>query len=119
MTINDYKQLNIWQKGIEIANEIYCLTDKFPKHEIYGLTSQMRRAAVSVPSNIAEGFARNHDKEYKQFLFIALGSCAELETLVVIAGNRKYISETEKDKINEKMNHEISMIVNLTKKIIG
>jgi four helix bundle protein len=119
MTINDYKKLNIWQKGIEIANELYCLTDKFPKHEIYGLTSQMRRAAVSIPSNIAEGFARNHDKEYKQFLYIALGSCAELETLELIAGKRKYFSEIEEQKIEEMLNHEIRMIVNLNKKIIG
>lgn len=65
---------------MEITKEIYRLTSNFPKEEQYGLVSQMRRSAVSIPSNVAEGFNRNHNKEYRQFLYIALGSCAELET---------------------------------------
>ncbi|GAF73329.1 unnamed protein product, partial [marine sediment metagenome] len=77
--IKNFQDLRIWQKGIEVLKDIYILTKKFPKEELYGLTSQMRRSAVSIPSNIAEGFRRYHNKEYKQFLYIALGSCAELE----------------------------------------
>ena len=78
--INSFKDLRIWQKGMEIVTDIYTLTKKFPKEELFSLTSQLRRSAISIPSNIAEGFKRFHNKEYKQFLFITLGSCAELET---------------------------------------
>ena len=83
--IKNFQDLRIWQKGIEVVKEIYILTKKFPKEELYGLTSQMRRSAVSIPSNIAEGFRRYHNKEYKQFLYIAMGSCAELETQIIIS----------------------------------
>ena len=78
--IKNFQDLRIWQIGIEVVKDIYILTKKFPKEELYGLISQMRRSAISIPSNIAEGFRRYHNKEYKQFLYIALGSCAELET---------------------------------------
>jgi len=77
--IKNFEDLRIWQKGIEVVKDVYILTKKFPKEELYGLTSQMRRSAVSIPSNIAEGFRRYHNKEYKQFLYIVLGSCAELD----------------------------------------
>jgi len=70
---------------MELAKAIYQVTDSFPAKEIYGLSSQMRRSAVSIPSNIAEGFMRKHNKEYKQFLYIALGSLAELETQVLLS----------------------------------
>jgi len=70
--IKNFQDLRIWQKGIEVVKDIYILTKKFPKEELYGLTSQMRRSAVSIPSNIAEGFRRYHNKEYKQFLYIAM-----------------------------------------------
>ncbi len=83
--IINFQDLRIWQKGIETVKDIYILTKRFPKEELYGLTSQMRRSAVSIPSNIAEGFRRYHNKEYRQFLYIALGSCAELETQIIIA----------------------------------
>jgi len=78
--IKNFQDLRIWQKGIEVVKDIYILSKKLPKEELYGLTSQMRRSAISIPSNIVEGFRRYHNKEYKQFLYIALGSCAELET---------------------------------------
>lgn len=78
MKVKDYKDLKVWQKGIDIVDKIYSITTKFPKEEVYGLVLQMRKAAVSIPSNIAEGFVRHHSKEYKQFLYISLGSCAEL-----------------------------------------
>lgn len=80
-----YRDLKVWVKGISLAKQVYELTGGFPKSEMYGLTSQMRRAAVSVPSNIAEGHARRHRKEFRQFIHHALGSLAELDTMRIIA----------------------------------
>lgn len=88
-----YKKLKIWQKSIEIVKMIYECTEEFPKTELYGLTSQMRRAAVSVPSNIAEGSQRSTVKEFANFLLIARGSLAELETQVIIARELGRITE--------------------------
>jgi four helix bundle protein len=78
--IRDYKDLHVWQKGMELAKQVYLLTNRFPSEEKFGLVSQMRRAAVSVPSNIAEGQARNITGEFVQFLSHAEGSAAELDT---------------------------------------
>ena len=115
--IKEFKDLKIWQKGIEIVSDIYILTKKFPKEELYGLTSQIRRSAISVPSNIAEGVRRYHNKEYKQFLYIALGSCAELETQITIAKNLKYITEDKEIELIEKLDHLCRMTSNLIKKL--
>ncbi|MBI4397636.1 MAG: four helix bundle protein [Candidatus Omnitrophica bacterium] len=97
--VKSFRDLRIWQKSIEYVEKIYRVTEQFPKIEIYGLVSQIRRAAVSIPSNIAEGFRRNHSKEYKQFLGIALGSCGEIETQVEIAYKLKYIPETSRNEL--------------------
>ncbi len=78
--VRGYEDLLIWQKGIALTKLIYSITDDFPKREEYGLAAQMRRAAVSVPSNIAEGQARQHSAEFRHYLYIALGSLAELDT---------------------------------------
>ncbi len=83
--IKTYKDLIVWQKSIELVIKIYELTALFPKEEIYGLTSQIRRAAISIPSNIAEGKMRGSEKDYRRFLLIAFGSGAELETQIEIA----------------------------------
>ncbi|MBI2633612.1 MAG: four helix bundle protein [Parcubacteria group bacterium] len=83
--MHSYKDLIVWQKAIKLVFEIYSVTEYFPKEEIYGLTSQMRRAAVSIPSNIAEGRVRGSRKEYRQFLLTAYGSGAELETQVILS----------------------------------
>jgi len=83
--IRNFKDLKIWQRGVELVKLIYVITNSFSVDEKYGLVSQMRRSAVSIPSNIAEGFMRRHNKEYKQFLYIALGSLAELETQIIIS----------------------------------
>jgi four helix bundle protein len=83
--IKSYRDLKIWQHGIALVKLVYTSTEQFPRQELYGLVGQMRRAAVSIPSNVAEGFRRQHNKEYKQFLFISLGSCAELETQITIS----------------------------------
>ncbi|MDD2753800.1 MAG: four helix bundle protein [Candidatus Portnoybacteria bacterium] len=84
MQLNSYKDLKVWQKGLDLVIGVYALTEKFPQSEIYGLTSQMRRASVAIPSNIAEGQKRGHYKEFLQFLFIAYGSGAELKTQIEI-----------------------------------
>ncbi len=83
--IQSYKDLVVWQKSINLVEEVYNLTSKYPKEEIFGLVSQMRRCAVSIPSNIAEGRTRGYRKEYKQFLLNAYGSGAELETQIIIS----------------------------------
>ena len=84
-TVSTHKDLNVWKKAMDLAAQVYSLTAKFPKEELYGLTSQIRRSAVSIPSNIAEGAARHSRKEFIQFLHIASGSVAELETQLLLA----------------------------------
>ena len=115
--IKNFQDLRIWQTGIEVVKDVYILTKKFPKEELYGLTSQMRRSAVSIPSNIAEGFRRYHNKEYKQFLYIALGSCAELETQIIIANELDYFNETNKTELIEKIKYICRMTVKLINKL--
>ncbi len=117
MKVKDYKDLKIWQKGIDIADKIYSVTETFPRSELYCLYSQMRKASVSIPSNIAEGFVRHHSKEYKQFLYISLGSCSELETQLIIANKRNYITKKKLEELSEDINHESRMIVSLINKI--
>jgi four helix bundle protein len=90
-----YRDLNVWQRAIDLTVNVYQLTARFPKHETYGLSSQMQRAAVSIPSNIAEGHARDSTKEYLHHLSIAAGSQAELETQLIIAGRLGYLSDAE------------------------
>lgn len=85
----------MWQRSFELVVEVHRLTDFFPKSELYGLTSQIRRAVVSIPSNIAEGFVRRHRKEYSQFISIAFGSGAELETQLLLAKVLKLAPEKE------------------------
>ena len=115
--IKNFQDLRIWQKGIEVVKDIYILTKQLPREELYGLTSQMRRSAVSIPSNIAEGFRRYHNKEYKQFLYIVLGSCAELETQIIIANELDYINNTDKTEVIEKIKYICRMINKLIKKL--
>lgn len=107
----------MWQKGIELVKEVYNTTKDYPQVEQYGISSQMRRASVSIPSNIAEGFRRRHNKEHKQFFNIALGSCAELETQVVISKELGYIDANHEQKINGIINHICAMLVNMCKKL--
>jgi four helix bundle protein len=90
MAVSSYRDLTVWQKGMELTKEVYQVTQGFPKQEIYGLTSQVRRAAVSVPANIAEGHARDSTKEYLHHLSIARGSLAEVETLLLLANQLRY-----------------------------
>ena len=91
-TVRSYRELKVWQKGIELVKLVYGLTQGFPKSETYGLSSQMQRAAVSIPSNIAEGQGRQHTGEFRQFLHVALGSAAELDTQLVVTVELGYCS---------------------------
>ena len=93
--IQSYKDLLIWQKGIEITDKVYLLTKSFPNEEIYSLTNQIKRATVSIPSNIAEGFGRNSTKSYVNFLKISRGSLYELETQLIIAEKQNFISDLD------------------------
>jgi four helix bundle protein len=91
-TVSTHKDLDVWKKAMDLAVEVYSLTVRFPREELYGLTSQIRRSAVSIPSNIAEGAARHSGKEFIQFLHIASGSVAELETQLLLAIKMGFIS---------------------------
>ena len=91
-TVSTHKDLDVWKKAMDLAAQVYPLTARFPKEELYGLTSQIRRSAVSIPSNIAEGAARHSRKEFIQFLHIASGSVAELETQLLLAIRMGFIS---------------------------
>lgn len=99
--LKNYKELNVWQKSYQFCLEIYKITMSFPKEERYGLTSQIRRAAVSVPSNIAEGYGRKTTKEYIQALYIAYGSNSELETQIMLSGDLGYINAKNLEKLQK------------------
>lgn len=98
-SIKSYRDLLIWQKGIDLVTEIYALTRKFPQYEVYALANQLQRSAVSIPSNIAEGQARQHTGEFRQFLYVALGSAAEVDTQIAIAHRLGYITQQEANAI--------------------
>lgn len=98
--LQSYKQLIVWQKSMLLAEKIYKITEKFPQAELYGLISQLRRAAVSVPSNIAEGYGRNSAKEYGHFYAIAYGSLLELETQIILASRLSFLKESDFNDIN-------------------
>ncbi len=95
MAIKDFKELTAWQKSMELVAEVYRITKKLPKDELYGLTNQLRRAAVSIPSNIAEGNGRGSTNEYVRFLYIARGSRAEVETQLLLCVELGYLQEPE------------------------
>jgi len=106
----NFRDLKVWQVGQKLVVEIYRVSGVFPDSERYGLTSQMRRAAVSVPSNIAEGFNRYHNKEYRHFLYVALGSCAELETQMEIALNLGFLDSEKYESVIDVIDHESRML---------
>lgn len=108
--MNHFKKLNVWQKSIDLAVEVYKITEDFPNDEKYGLSSQMRRSAVSIPCNIAEGAGRNSQKEFNNFLGFSNGSSCELETLFIMANRLELITD---ETIEEKTNslHEIQRML--------
>ena len=108
--IESFKDLKMWQKSKDFAVEIYKATEKFPGSEKFGLSDQLRRAAVSIPSNIAEGFRRRFPKEKIQFLRISYGSGAEIETQLIIAGDLGYISGLDLSDLQNKLCEVMKMI---------
>jgi four helix bundle protein len=98
--MKSFKEFVVWQKSVILCKKIYKETESFPKTEMYGLTSQMRRSSVSIPSNIAEGFRRGHQAEFIQFLRIAYGSTAELETQIIIAQDIGYLEDKKAQELN-------------------
>jgi len=115
--VRDYRDLLVWQKGVAFVKDIYLATKRFPSDERFGLTDQMRRAAVSIPSNIAEGHARQHRKEFRQFLHITLGSLAELDTQLTVARDLEYISEEEIAGLGDKLTELRKMTCGLIAKL--
>ena len=113
--IKTHKDLDVWKKSVSLVTLIYEMTKGFPKDELYGLTNQIRRSAVSIPSNIAEGSARKGNEEFAQFLYIGLGSLSELETQLIIATNLKYISSDRGELIMNDLNDIRRMLVGLIK----
>jgi len=111
MAVQSYRQLIAWQKAMELVTQIYYLTNKFPKEELYGLIGQIRRAAVSIPSNIAEGQGRDSTKEFLHHLSIAYGSLMEVETQILIAENLSYLT-AEESKITLEKTAETGRLIN-------
>ena len=106
-----HRDLEVWKISVEFVTELYVLTSAFPKAELFGLTSQIRRAAISIPSNIAEGAARKNTREFIQFLYIAFGSLSEIETQIIIAKNLNYLQKT--DSVNEKIKYLTILLTRL------
>lgn len=108
--MKSYKDLIVWQKSVDLSVVIYKITESFPRSDLYGLTSQIRRCGVSIPSNIAEGQRRGHKAEYVQFLRIAFGSGAELETQILIASKIGYLDQKKFNQINELLQEVMKML---------
>lgn len=116
--MRDFKKYDIWVDAMEITDKVYCTLDKFPKKELYALVSQMSRAAVSIPSNIAEGASRFSEKDFARFLEYSLGSSFELETQLIIALKRNYIKESQQKIIIEELMSLQKRISGLIKKLL-
>jgi len=115
--VRNFRELEVWKLGRKVLLDVYRVTKAFPKEEMYGLVAQMRRAAVSIPSNVAEGFNRKHNPEYRQLLYVALGSCAELETQIEVAHDLDFLSVDDRDNVLEQLDHESRMLRNLIKRL--
>ena len=115
--MNRHKELKVWQESIDFVSSVYSCAKKFPKDELYGITSQLNRASVSIAANIAEGAGRNSNKEFVQFLSIAMGSSAEVETLLIISEKQGYLSKEKRDEILLKLNQIQNMLFRLQQAI--
>jgi four helix bundle protein len=110
MSVQSYKDLEVWQKSVSLVTAIYELTKAFPRDELYTLVSQIRRAAISIPSNIAEGRGKRSTRDFIRFLSIAYGSAAELETQLIISSNLNYISVEQLNPLSEEINRICRML---------
>ena len=113
--MREYKKLDVWKMAVELSTEVYKAAREFPKSELYGITSQIQRSAVSVASNIAEGAGRGSDKQFSQFLHIAYGSLCELDTQLIIARNLEYLNNDQLSPLTDKVIHLQKKIYNLDK----
>lgn len=115
--MQNYKELQVWKKSHEITLEIYKITKVFPKEELFGLVSQLRRSSVSVPTNIAEGSGRFTQKDFASFLQISLGSCQEVEYLILLSKEINYIKETDFNQLEKSIGEIKAMLISLIKKV--
>ncbi len=115
--VSSYRDLIVWQKAMDLCGKVYLVTQDYPKIEIYGLTSQSRRCSVSIPSNIAEGYQRGHKAEYIQFLCIAFGSGAELETQLLIALRVGYLKQEKFNELNTILSEVMKMLNSMINKL--
>lgn len=115
--MQDFRKLNVWKKSHLLTLAVYKATESFPKNEVYGLVSQIRRACASVPANIAEGCCRNSDPEFKHFLTIALGSASELEYHLLLANDLNFFDKELYNSLNVKVNEVKRMLINFINKI--
>ena len=115
----DYKSLDVWQIAVQLATEVYSVTENFPRHELFGLTAQLRRAAVSVPSNIAEGHGRGSPRQFLYFLKAARGSLAEVETQLIISHRLGYLTDPQalSDTVQQSYRLLHGMIRSVSKKL--
>lgn len=116
-TVYSYKELVVWQKSVELVVRVYEFTENFPKSELYGLVSQMRRAAVSLPSNIAEGRRRGTRKDFRHFLLLAYGSGAELETQIEISKRLSFGKDSDFSRIESLLSEVMRMLNVMIKKL--
>ncbi|UUV21350.1 four helix bundle protein [Paenimyroides aestuarii] len=111
--MNYFKELKVWQKAIELVTETYLVTKEFPKDELFGLVSQIRRCVISIPSNIAEGCGRKTNKDFSNFLGVALGSSFEFETQIIISKNIGYLTNEQFILLESEIQHIQNMIIKL------
>jgi four helix bundle protein len=119
MAVTTYKDLKVWAAGMDLSEQVYRATESYPRSEMFGMVSQMRRAAVSVPSNIAEGSSRQHTGELIQFLYIANGSLGELETLVLLSRRLQLLQDTQAESLVGAIREVGKMIGGLVSKLRG
>lgn len=115
--MKDFRSLKVWVKAHSLTLKIYKVTEKFPREELYGLTSQIRRATVSIPTNIAEGCVRSSDADFSRFLYIALGSTSELEYLMMLAMDLNFIKSELYIELNNEINEIKKMLIAMIQKL--
>jgi four helix bundle protein len=115
--MKDFRKLKVWEKAHKFTLKIYKITEKFPREELYGLTSQIRRACVSIPTNIAEGCVRSSDADFARFLYIALGSTSELEYLMMLSVDLNFIKKELHLELNSEINEIKMMLIGMIKKL--
>lgn len=115
--MRNFRELKVWEKAHQLTLQTYKITQAFPKHEIFGLTSQTRRASVSIPANIAEGCGRGSDADLARFLQISMGSASELEYLFLLSNALHFINEQEYESLNSKVTEIKRMLTSFIKKL--